>query len=180
MFCRSLFNLLCFSISSWCCLSVFVLRLVSTPLVSSQLSEEQDEIISARQVRLYNSFGQINTESNMNLVKCLLLIVICFNFVLPTYHHTLCTRVFISYQTFLLTAILSSLCCYSHLLNITCLLALISFVLSDSPLTYWVMSDVIFLITNQRRAYTYCSQTLSNYLAVQSVDVQCFLDERYS
>lgn len=41
----------------------------------------------------------------MNLIKCLLLIVICFNFVLPTYQHTLYTRVFMSYQTFLLTTI---------------------------------------------------------------------------
>jgi hypothetical protein len=38
----------------------------------------------------------------MNLIKCLLLIVICFNFVLLTYQHTLYTRVFISCQTFLL------------------------------------------------------------------------------
>ena len=52
------------------------------------VSQEQDETISARQVSLDNSFGQINTEPNMNLIRCLLLIFPCFNFVLPTYQHT--------------------------------------------------------------------------------------------
>jgi len=51
---------------------------------------------NARQVSLDNSFGQVNTEPNMNLIRCLLLIVSCFNCVLPTYQHTLYTRVFMS------------------------------------------------------------------------------------
>jgi hypothetical protein len=47
-------------------------------------------------------------------------------------------------------AYLNILCAYINIFKDTCMLALFSFLLSVSPLTYWVMSDVIFLITNQR------------------------------